>query len=99
GEIRAAVAALHAARAGPRLWHSAPPEPAPPARELVERGLEGLAREVRPQLVAEDELRIGPLPEQVVAGPLLAAGADDQVGIVHLGGVEQLAERLFAAAR
>src|SRR5688572_27687287 len=34
--------------------------------ELVKRRLERLAGEVGPELVAEDELRVGALPEQVV---------------------------------
>src|SRR5437763_1852220 len=41
---------------------SAPPEAADARGELVEGLAEGLAREVRPQLVAEDELRVGRLP-------------------------------------
>ena len=53
--------------------------------------------EVRPQLLAEDELRVGALPEQEVRDPLLAAGADQEVGLVHLGRVEVAAELLLAA--
>ena len=55
-------------------------------------------REVGPELVAEDELRVGALPEQVVGDPLLAAGADQQVGVVHLGRVQALAELLLVPA-
>ena len=43
------------------------------AARTPERLLEGLAREVGPELVAEDELRVGALPEQVVRDALLAA--------------------------
>src|ERR1700726_3441427 len=41
--------------------------------ELGQRLLERLAGEVRPQLVAEYELRVSRLPQQVVGQPLLAA--------------------------
>src|SRR3954454_14106120 len=86
-------------RARRRGWGtSAAPEPAPARRVLLERRLEGLAREVRPQLVAEHELRVRALPQQVVARALLPRGPDDQVGIVHLGRVEELAELVLTAA-
>ena len=55
------------------------------------------AVEVRPQLVAKDQLGIGGLPHEVVAQPLLAARADDDVGVVHLGGVQQRPEVLLVA--
>src|SRR4029077_12793466 len=72
---------------------------APPALgELDERLLQRLAREVRPQLVAKHELRVGRLPQQVVGEPLLAARADDQVGIVHLRRIQAGAELLFGLA-
>src|SRR6187200_3062183 len=74
------------------------PEPAPARLVLGQRGLEGLAGEVRPELVAEDELGVGRLPQQVVARAPLAARADDEVGVVHLGGVEEAPEGLLAAA-
>src|ERR1700691_4805698 len=57
---------------------------APAAGILGERLLEGRAGEDGPELVAEDELGVGRLPQEVVGEPLLAAGADDQVGVVHL---------------
>ena len=65
----------------------------------VERRLERLAREVGPELVAEHELRVGGLPQQVVGQPLLAARADDQVGIVHLGRVQVRAELFLGGPR
>jgi hypothetical protein len=46
------------------------------ARELLERLLEGRPREVGPELVAEDQLGVRALPEQVVGDSPLAAGAD-----------------------
>ena len=39
--------------------------------------------EVGPEGVAEVQLRVGYLPEQVVAYALLAAGAYEQVGVGH----------------
>src|SRR2546423_12792700 len=81
-----------AARSEPWLRRLAATEP-PLARPVLrQRGLKGLAREVRPQLVAEDELAVRRLPEQVVGQPPLATGADHEVGVVHLGRVEQSRE-------
>src|SRR5581483_931157 len=71
---------------------SAPPEPAPAGGKLFEALLERASREIGPQLVAKHELGVGALPEQVVGDPLLAAGSDDQVGVVHVGGVQLRAE-------
>src|ERR1700727_3344589 len=62
------------------------------------RVLECGAREVGPHLLAEDELRVGGLPEQVVRQALLAAGADDQVRVVQIGRVEAAAEVLLVAS-
>ncbi len=71
---------------GPRGLGSAAPRalPAEPARapgELEQRLVEGGRAEVRPQAVGEHELRVGGLPDEEVADPLLAAGADDEVGV------------------
>ena len=63
--------------------------------ELREGLLEHLAGEVGPELLAEDKLGVGGLPEQVVGEAPLAARADDQVGVVHLRRVEAAAELLF----
>src|SRR5262249_27815143 len=75
------------------------PRPEAPLALLVlgDRAREGLAREVGPELVAEDELRVGALPEQIVGDPLLPAGADQQVRVVHLRGIEMALERLLPA--
>src|SRR3954453_7260507 len=76
------------------------PRPEAPLALLVlaQACLEGLAAEVGPELVAEDELRVRALPEQVVGDPLLAAGPDQQVGVVHLGRVEVLLKLLLPAS-
>ena len=63
--------------------------------ELLERGFQIGLGEVGPQGLAEDELGVGALPEQEVAGALLAAGPDDQVGVRLAGGVELVAEALL----
>src|SRR5215213_6551978 len=65
---------------------------------LVERLAERLAREIGPQLVPEDELRVRALPQQVVRDPLLPGGADEQVRVVHLRRVEQSRELLLRVA-
>src|SRR3954447_19989607 len=76
---------------------SAATEPPLPRAVLLQRRLEGLPREVGPQLVAEDQLGIGRLPQQVVGEAALAARADDEVGVVHLGRVQQVREGLLAS--
>src|SRR3954470_13022307 len=83
-------------RDGPPL---PPPEAAPPLRVLVERCLERLTREVRPQLVTEHELGVGELPQQVVRYAQLAARADQEGGTVHFGRVEVGAELFLVLAR
>src|SRR4051812_28987380 len=89
----AGIAAItRAARSELWLDRLAATEPALPGAVLLQRGLERLAGEVGPQLVAEDELGVGGLPQQVVGQPLLAAGADHEVGVVHLGRVQQVRE-------
>src|SRR4051812_33862447 len=90
---------MRAARSEPWLRRLAATEPPLAPAVLRQRGLEGLAREVRPQLVAEDELAVRRLPEQVIGQPPLAAGADHEFGVVHLGGVEQPREVGLVAAR
>src|SRR3954468_12169546 len=72
-------------------------EPPLPRAVLLQRRLEGLAAEVGPQLVAEHQLGVGGLPQQVVGQAALAARADDEVGVVHLGRVQQVREGLLAS--
>ena len=64
-----------------------------------QRALELLAVEVGPQLVREVQLRVGGLPQQEVGQPQLAAGADDQLRVLHVGRVQVPAELLLPAAR
>src|SRR3954451_11188367 len=95
----AGIAAMtRAARSELWLRRLAATEPPPALAVLGQRRLEGLAGEVGPQLVAEDELGVRGLPQQVVRQPPLAAGADDEVGIVHLRCVEQPGEVVLVAA-
>src|ERR1019366_484618 len=89
---RAARSAVAGPRAGGERTPSAASEAAPARGVLAQRALEHLAGEVRPELVAEHQLRVGALPQQVVGDPLLAAGADDQVRVVHVRRVEVLTE-------
>src|SRR5271165_81908 len=100
-----ALGRIRAWRAPPGVWgplaisaESPTAEPAATVGELRQRLLERGACEVGPQLVAEDELGVGRLPKQVVREAALTAGADDQVGVVHLRGVEAGAEVLLASA-
>src|SRR5215207_3526455 len=79
-----------------RATTSRAPRSEPPPRSRGSR--RGRAVEVRPQLLAEDELGVGRLPHEVVAETLLAARADDEVRVVHLGRVQQRAEVLLVAA-
>src|SRR4051794_38757587 len=94
----AGIAAMpRAARSELWLARLAATEPPLALGVLREGPLEGLAREVGPQLVGEDQLRVGRLPGQVVRQPLLAAGADDEIGVVHLRRVEQPREVVLVA--
>src|SRR5690606_17219084 len=52
-----------------------------------------ILREVGPQPIHEDELRVGRLPKQKVADSFLAAGADDEVGIGHPRGQQITGEQ------
>src|SRR5262245_24131274 len=69
-----------------------------PRLVLAQASLQPLQVEVGPELLAEDQLRVGALPEQVVGDPLLAAGPYQEVGIVHLGRVEVVAELLLGVS-
>jgi hypothetical protein len=71
-----------------RSGSSTAPEAPRAARVLEERVVERQRPEVGPQHVAEHELRVGTLPDEEVADPLLAAGPDQQVGVGHAGGVQ-----------
>ena len=46
------------------------------------------AAEVGPEAVGDEDLGVGDLPEEEVGDALLAGGADDEVGVGHVGGVE-----------
>src|SRR4051812_7993319 len=89
----AGIAAMtRAARSELWLVRLAATEPPLALAVLRQRRLEGLAGEVGPQLVDEDQLRVRRLPHQVVRQAPLPARADHEVGVVHLGRVEQLGE-------
>ena len=61
--------------------------------EMLDRGVELALAEVRPQRVAEIQLGVGEIPQQEIADALLAAGADQQVGIRQPGQRQVRAER------
>src|SRR3954451_4048759 len=71
------------------------PESAVAALELEDGLGEVVAAEVGPQDVGEDQLAIGQLPEKEVGDAVLARGADDEVGVRHLGVVEVPANGLL----
>src|SRR5262245_14381988 len=76
-----------------RSTPSLPTVPARPPCELEQRGVERVGTEVGPQAVGEHELRVGRLPDEEVADPLLAAGPDDEVGVGQAARVQGLADR------
>ena len=53
-----------------------------------------IAVEIGPQDIAENQLRVGYLPQQKVADSLFATGADQQVGIGYVGGRQIAGETL-----
>ena len=58
-----------------------PPEAALPLAIPVDRRVELPGVEVRPQRRSEVKLGVGELPKQEIADALLAAGADEQIGL------------------
>ena len=46
------------------------------------------AAEVGPEAIGDEDLGVGDLPEEEVGDALLAGGADDEVGVRHVRGVE-----------
>ena len=67
-------------------------EAAAAARVLGEGLPEVPLAEVGPERVHEHELRVGELPEEEVRDPQLPRGADQKVGLGHLGRVEPRAD-------
>src|SRR5688500_14515421 len=64
-------------------------EPALAPGVCLDRGAEDLVVEIRPEVREEDELGIGRLPSQEVRYPLLARGADDEIGIGNAVRIER----------
>ena len=62
--------------------------------EFGDRAFERGLVEIRPMDRHEHQFAVGGLPHQKIRQPLLAAGADDQIGIGNFGRVEILAERV-----
>ena len=61
---------------------------------LGDCAFERRAVEIGPIDRHENELAVGGLPKQEIGEPLLAAGANDQVGIGNVGRVQMAAEKL-----
>src|SRR5579872_1783726 len=55
-----------------------------PLCEPLERGIEGLLIEIRPQHITEVQLAVRQLPQQEIADPLFATGTDEKIWI-HAG--------------
>src|SRR5882757_7598487 len=47
------------------------------------------AVEIGPETVGDEDLGVGDLPEEKIGDTLLAGGADDEVGVGHVPGVER----------
>ncbi len=56
------------------------------------------AAEVGPKAVGDEDFGVGDLPEEEVGDALLAGGADDEVGVGHVRGVEVGGELRFVDA-
>src|SRR4051794_21779418 len=80
-------ASTAALRARSRSIRSAT-EPALAGRVFGEGEIEVGGPEVGPQGLGDDELSVGRLPDQEVREPVLATGADHQVGVWKVGGIE-----------
>src|SRR6476619_2021101 len=66
------------------------------ARGVLRQGCaEGTGVEVRPELVGEDELRVGELPQQEVRDAQLAARADEQIRVGKRRRVEVRGEHVL----
>ena len=72
-----------------------PTETAVTVLEINDRQIQILALEVRPQGIAEIKLAVGALPQQEIAQPQLAAGADDQLRVGDARRPQVLAEILL----
>ena len=69
-------------------------EPAFPPGVFGDRPFQRGLVEIRPVDRHEHQFAVGRLPHQEIRQPLLAAGADDQIGIGNIGRVEISAERI-----
>src|ERR1017187_6474396 len=64
-------------------------EPALALLVFADRRFERGAVEIRPKCRHKHQFAIGRLPEQKVRQALLAAGADDEIGIGQIGRIEE----------
>src|SRR5438045_1022508 len=91
------------ARRGPSLRCGARPPSAgsePPAARVVllERGAQVILRKVGPERLREHELGVRALPQQEVRRADFAARSYQEIGVAHLGCVQEALEVFLAAA-
>src|SRR5262245_36000752 len=78
-----------------KIKNSQPSKPPMPPVVLLERVVELQFAEIGPERLRHQQFGVGDLPEQKIADAHFAAGADEQVRIGQVGGVEVLAQNLF----
>src|SRR3974390_128616 len=69
-----------------------PAESALALGEELECGVQMRRRELRPQRIGKIQFRIGKIPQQEIADPAFAAGADQEIGIGNAGRGETAAD-------
>jgi hypothetical protein len=70
------------------------PESAVASFVFLNSGEKVALAEIRPHFFHNDDFRIGDLPEQEIGDAHLAGGADQEVGVGDVGGVEVAREKL-----
>src|SRR5438552_17868956 len=63
--------------------------------EVDDRLEEMAAAKIGPEHFRDVDLRVRDLPQQKVRHAQLAAGADEKIGIMHVGGVQMIGEEVF----
>src|SRR5271170_1407090 len=67
--------------------------------KIYQRFQQPHARKIRPQRLGHVNLRVGNLPQQKIADPHFAAGADQQIGIRKPGRIQTIGNVLFVGAK
>src|SRR5690606_8903222 len=94
--IRAATRAGASARFGGRNLLARAAEASLAPAERLDRAVERDDVEVGPERVGEIQLGVGELPQQEITDALLAAGADEQIGLGRVGHRQVRRQRGFA---